>query len=863
MSGSFDEKKFKEEIQDSALALLLTDVAANPNRKHIKAYVPPSGGSVRDQFKFAYNTIYLNPYENGLDPALASNKIFSFKNKKEDLEKFNFLQMENIEIASLYPQIRIYKIVKLNDKLIEIEIPFEDYTSKDALNYIFALKDSRGSGVGLRSFEWKSLARNEASLAQFSAKLQFHVQDVGELERTRNSSEGVNVTLMDLLYPTLREATLEQNSKFNKNTLTIKAVVGWNSDDANATKKQVLEKYGQQTFWLTLSNHDFQFNEDGSIDVSIDYYARSELDSFDENDADIFGEIKRYKQAVETIKSAFNKAIKKLQKDATEEDRKKTLKEFESIVRPFTGETSKAFLKDLDPLGETLGANPYVFWIEEFPDIDDAEGLKRIYEKWKNDQKDTIERSRNILLRRVLRNFSKNNRIYNIKLDSFQIEKLKQIYSYGNNSYVDLEDAEELSKSLRILKNRNNSKQNSNLNNYNNEEMLSKLDEANPSDTTTEEYSSGIFASLQASFKELSIFSNEVDAEKIEVVPYLYVYDIINYFYNSSPINISAGQKQKVVLGSISCKDLNFRSSDRGELKKKKLKLDDEEESTVKAIPLQNKIINIGDIPISLKSFINWLSNEIITKDFSNISFGTFLNKLFTGLIYKNYNIRFLKFFPSYAFKLNMKRATLNSDFKAISSTNHIYSEKTFYNIREYATNFKDIKKRQDYLFILPESEKPKGRKGDYEDDFYNNNIHHFYVGEEKGLLRNVKFSREDMPRLETVNVGKANEAGNLGFIRHPYRAQVRLFGNTVFDVGNMIYISPTYPGTGIRNSSFHRIGLSGYYVVHAVDSYIEMGEYRTELNCLWQSYAESKNNNQPPSISEDTIPEDAFVQVE
>lgn len=847
-SGSFDEKKFKEEIQDGALTLLLTDVARRPDRKHVNVYneVPR---------EFQYNVLYLK--QENSDPALTSNKIFSYKNKKEELEKFNFLQMDNLEIASLYPQIRIYKIAKVKDKIIEVEIPFEDYTSKDTLNYIFAEKDSRGSGVGLKSLDWKSLARNEASLAQFSAKLQFHVQDVTELERIRNSSEGVSVTLMDLLYPTLKEATLEQNSKFDKNSLTIKAVVGWNSDNNNAAKREILERYGQQTFWLTLSNHDFSFNEDGSVNVTIDYFARSEFDSFDKNDSDILSsKFRKYKRAVEEVRAIFLKAIKKFETTSDETELSRARTEFANAINSYRDYSKK--IKP-NPLGTTI--NTVLGYAQAGGTLENLDELKKLYDTWKKEVKETAEEARTLFFKEIILNFSKSEMIYNMKLDSFQLENLKQIYVYGDSSFIDFEDVEQISKSIKILKNTTNSKQNSANQTPNNDEIVETVSEVDPGDSI-EKLSTDLFSSILSSLKKNSIFPEE-EEEEIEVVPYLYLYDIINYFYNTSSINY----KPKIVLGNISCKDLNFKSSDSGELKKKKLTKNDETESTVKVVPLQTKVINIGDIPITLKSFMNWLSNDIISKDLPNLSFGQFLDKIFKNLVYKNFNTRFIKFFPSYDFKINTKQATVDLDFTEEKDNendpNHVYPEKTFYNIKESMakTASKNNKGRKDYLFIFPESEKPKGRKANYEDDFYNNNIHHFYVGEEKGLLRSVKFSREDMPRLETVNVGKANEAGNLGFIRHPYRAQIQLFGNTIFDTGNIIYLSPTYPGTGIRNSAFHKIGLSGYYVVHAVDSYIEMGEYRTELNCYWQSYAESKSNNQPPTEGEQAQP--TVIQVE
>jgi hypothetical protein len=120
--------------------------------------------------------------------------------------------------------------------------------------------------------------------------------------------------------------------------------------------------------------------------------------------------------------------------------------------------------------------------------------------------------------------------------------------------------------------------------------------------------------------------------------------------------------------------------------------------------------------------------------------------------------------------------------------------------------------------------------------------IYHFTVGEDYGLLKAANFSRIDTPYLkEAKAVGR--QTFYLGQFRDRYNVNLTMVGNNIYYPGMMLYIQPsvesvqTVDATNPEgNPSFSQItGIGGYYFVEKVDSTISEDGYETKLDCIWQ----------------------------
>ena len=117
-------------------------------------------------------------------------------------------------------------------------------------------------------------------------------------------------------------------------------------------------------------------------------------------------------------------------------------------------------------------------------------------------------------------------------------------------------------------------------------------------------------------------------------------------------------------------------------------------------------------------------------------------------------------------------------------------------------------------------------------------NIFHFRIGSDRGLIKNISFTKFDAPfKKEALMIESVNIYDEL---RMPYSANISMFGNCLFYPGSQIFIDPRAIGFGdarAKNSSSYRLGLGGYYTVLSVSHAISGGQFETNLNCSFGSW--------------------------
>ena len=115
-----------------------------------------------------------------------------------------------------------------------------------------------------------------------------------------------------------------------------------------------------------------------------------------------------------------------------------------------------------------------------------------------------------------------------------------------------------------------------------------------------------------------------------------------------------------------------------------------------------------------------------------------------------------------------------------------------------------------------------------------NRGIYHYTVGEDRGLLKTIDFSKSDVQGLKEA---RQSEEGALSNLRELYNAKVKMVGNNIHFPGQYVFLNPPY-GIGLpnqRGSPAFRLGLGGYHSVVKVRSTIKRGgHYNTELECKW-----------------------------
>ena len=121
--------------------------------------------------------------------------------------------------------------------------------------------------------------------------------------------------------------------------------------------------------------------------------------------------------------------------------------------------------------------------------------------------------------------------------------------------------------------------------------------------------------------------------------------------------------------------------------------------------------------------------------------------------------------------------------------------------------------------------------------------IYHFGIGRSSGIVRRIKFSKTDIPfmresRLENEFLGQLT---GLAVLANVYNATIECFGTTMFYPGMKIYInpiglSPNFGSPTTAGSASSVLGIGGYHVITKVHSFIESGQYYTNITAIWES---------------------------
>ena len=207
-----------------------------------------------------------------------------------------FFKIRPHQIGALVPKIRLYKVF-LDEEGTPgniVELRFNDHTTSKSIENITKTKYGRGDGVGIQSFTVETQGTNPAEGALVRCTLKIFFQNLEMLAAPSGNREN------DYLELILRRTRFkkEENSEgapipharvANKDYFKLLAVVGWavpegSRDEISEPLRKVLEKCNQ-TIFLSLYEHNMEFNQDGTAVLTAEYQGALEQmlssDSYD------------------------------------------------------------------------------------------------------------------------------------------------------------------------------------------------------------------------------------------------------------------------------------------------------------------------------------------------------------------------------------------------------------------------------------------------------------------------------------------------------------------------------------------------------------------------------------------------------
>ena len=282
---------------------------------------------------------------------------FSFMNRlTQSPNKRYFFDMPNHSLSALQPMIRLYKVISENGKEREVEMKFDSHYSNTDIQDLLNNIKVRGHGVGVKSFDFTYEASNPFAIKKtITAKLVLFANNFRELYREREGVSYDGIEYKDAKYkyldlalktgddetfayqrggnvnPQEKDTAYDNQQKLN---FRLKAVVGWANPKATISKNgegvgtgtigsslldAVYDSY--ITLNLTPTVHEFNIDDLGRVTFSLNYLAYVE-DFFDQPEYNIFSkpeitisQIKRKLQYAEANRKCNSGEAAKLKND--------------------------------------------------------------------------------------------------------------------------------------------------------------------------------------------------------------------------------------------------------------------------------------------------------------------------------------------------------------------------------------------------------------------------------------------------------------------------------------------------------------------------------------------------------------------
>ena len=370
---------------------------------------------------------------------------------------------------------------------------------------------------------------------------------------------------------------------------------------------------------------------------------------------------------------------------------------------------------------------------------------------------------------------------------------------------------------------------------------------------------------MEAAMKT-SIITSKASGDSYEFY-YLYLGDIIELAAKNAGLYAFLEEKNPPFLPG------SYRKDEKGEdygLSKMRFLL-----GPLEYIDSEKRIknINLAEFPISFDLFRNWFIEKIVKEDSSKISFGSFLNKLINQLVLPAFGadclrpimLRNTKFEDIYmtlpgrtvstgpklqgAFPTEEllpkelpdapKAGKLDVDSPSFQG---MWTDKV-----KTATSLESLAQTgHDYKLVQVNSIKSLGsRNGNCQEDM-KDGIYHFNIGSDRGLLKEMLFTKDNLKGLAELRSLQAIQGGGdqLSQLSFPFNCTLKLVGNTLFLPGMFFYANPSFLGLGRpedKNSIAHQLNLGGYFLILETKLRISPGVFETEVIGRTQGHGKVK----------------------
>ena len=759
--------------------------------------------------------------------------------------------METEELASLQPQIRLYKIREDKEgNEYQQEFKFDAYATATDVESVFKDKNKRGFGVGIKKFSFTYDGSNFfAAKKSIKATLQIFANNFGELLTDRGGYRytdltmhtGKGVALKDVCGD-FQELSTGSEAAANLEALNfrLKAVIGWAYPSGDTSlftsrgysaseKNTILDAISESYVTLNLlpTVHDFAIDDQGRVNFTINY--RAYVDTFfNEPYFNIFYD------AVATQGLMRRKLLYDALKQECTPEELAAIKRRDAESGRAAGEKAlnvKSLLSRLE--GESAGRRSQIHYIGlSYDELKSFQTAGPYFES----SEESIE----------VKNASD-------AVGGVSEELVDQYMSHLSNTQTTTSGTRE---SIKIALDANNPT-------WNYLSFFYVSDLVDVVLTSIEEY----LKDYSDGGPALDELKDGADMEHVEECQYEIEKTAVTKFYKNF-------KRYRVILGPLEIID----PRDNG----------------------QAQYISLGDIPISVKYFIQWLNEKMTNFDTSTYFLSQFLTDFFNDLI-----SNFLNDASCFTFNTKQKISLNQTVFTSYPEQHPELpgtDEITQYLIEQMMAGGTDLSKssrvylEQAKLLGRPllNISGPRGSRqvagsiqgeinylafsagrvassrpltGNKKED-EKAGIFHYMLGRPRGIVKNIKLQKASAKGLPAVRWEQDGYDG-LQQLRPVYDITVESYANVRTFPGTYIFVDPrgwdpstTLSPDDIMNIS--RYGIGGYCMIRLSEHSFGPGEATTTLHTNWvQEIGSTTNPLGTPKVSGDGSSPDICTQNE
>ena len=748
------------------------------------------------------------------------------------------------ELSAIVPKINLYRVQmdSATGKAVNtLEFYFPSHVSKENVKRAITGQSDRFGEAGILGVNWQLLGGQPAEVKRYvQVDLEFFFSSISTLTRERNIKEDPHrLSYLDLFR---RRGPLEG--------YRLRMDVGWHLPEKNIHLFKTMERAEQvrkalhkstQTMWLNLRNHDLKFNQNGTVNLTINYISSLEYDL----------------AKISIVKDTRTKVSKKKK----EANIKKAEKLYSRMIKDECTPALNSWWKSTDFKAHAASKKLMKERIEFMKKMKTQGGLGVLKEidrqlhkkiKVKGPKGGEVTRSRVFAITADVAElgFTSGELIledmpwYNIFVLGKNDTTAQNIQAAGIEAYGSVRE-----KALKHLMTRKPEPQ----------------------------FKSGVSSMLVGAIKKqknakdakaykeqikkltASLITNATTAggHKTTSVKYCFLGDLIDAAIDAcvslygtkrggrtidSSLN-SILSNMKIVYGSVVIPTFPIGGGP----------------------PSKHKIC-MADLPVSYNLFNAWFIKHVIDSGRTSFLLKDFIRLLLTQLVNvalgNNCYISgdFFKKFPRNKIDISFHTARIprngNKSEEAFtkSSAEESLTKVPFWKKRLTSGQIQNLKfeeadpdkanvKMVNYLFITTNSQAMNVRVKDRVKDM-ETGVFHVNIAQDSGIVRNITFNKAQADYLEESLLADQKRKRELDVFRRVYNADLECYGNASFIPGQLIYVDPTVVGMddpASEISTARQLGLGGYHVVTKVSNSIKSGDFSTTVNTRWVGFGDGK----------------------